>query len=50
MLQARYGDLRSELTAIDQARSLRAMYTELDEQRWTMTKLLGDLACNTPAA
>jgi hypothetical protein len=48
ILQNRHGDLHRQLAAVKDLRDKRAVYTALDRERWTMTKLLADLACSTP--
>jgi hypothetical protein len=48
VLHVRFGDLRTELAAINQMKHELSMYRELDRKVWPMNKLLGDIACNTP--
>jgi hypothetical protein len=37
-----------QVAAVEQAGQLGTIYDELSDRTWTMTKLLADLACNTP--
>jgi Tfp pilus assembly protein PilN len=48
ILSLRHPDLDEQLAAVEDARRQRAMYEELDRRAWPMTKLLSDIACNTP--
>jgi hypothetical protein len=47
MLWLRHGDVRDERTAVREVEHKLALYESLAE-RWSMTKLLADVACNTP--
>ncbi len=48
LLRLRYRDIDRQLVEINEVKDLRAMYMELADQSWTMTKLIADIACNTP--
>lgn len=48
ILNLRYGDIHTQLRTVDQFKNQQAMYSELDKKAWPMTKLLADLASNTP--
>lgn len=48
ILKLKHGRIDEQMRAVSRARQVRAMYIELGEQSWTMTKLLADLANSTP--
>ncbi len=48
LLQVRLTDLPEYVTEARAARSKLVMYRELKENAWPMSKLLADIACNTP--
>jgi hypothetical protein len=48
LLKLRLPDLSDHLREARQAEVRLAMYRELKEKSWPMTKLLADIACNTP--
>ena len=47
MLSLRHGDVRAERNAVRDVEHKLSLYETLAE-RWSMTKLLADVACNTP--
>lgn len=49
VLEWRFGDIQSQLNRVEELRNKHDMYAELGESSWPMTKLLSDLATNTPA-
>lgn len=48
IMKMRSPDLKARLAAVKQANDQLVMYTELESQAWSMTKILSDIACNTP--
>jgi hypothetical protein len=48
LLKQRYPDLATQTVAIAETRGQLAMYTALEDEAWSMTKLLSDVVCNTP--
>lgn len=48
VLQVRHGDVAAMADQVTQATSRLAMYEALEDRSWSMTKLLGDIASNTP--
>jgi hypothetical protein len=48
VLQARHGDVATLADQVTQATARLAMYDALEDRSWSMTKLLGDIASNTP--
>ncbi len=48
ILSLRYQDIHIQLRTVDQYKNQQEMYRELDKKAWPMTKLLADLASNTP--
>ncbi|MHC5005048.1 MAG: hypothetical protein ACYTJ0_18215 [Planctomycetota bacterium] len=48
LLKLKHGTIDEQLRTVERAKNVHAMYRELGEQRWTMTKLLADLSNNTP--
>ncbi len=48
IMKMRAPDLEARLAAVNQANAQLVMYKELESQAWSMTKILSDIACNTP--
>lgn len=48
MLRRHYPDIEQRTKAIDQTEAQLAMYSALESQTWSMTKLLADVVSNTP--
>ncbi|MCZ6611170.1 MAG: hypothetical protein O6941_00930 [Planctomycetota bacterium] len=48
ILKAKHSSLQSHLTQTREIQTRLAMYGELQDRAWPMTKLLSDIACNTP--
>jgi len=48
LLKWRFGDVNETLQQVERAQSTLAMYRHFDQNAWSMTKLLSDIACNTP--
>ena len=48
LLQWRFGDVEQKLQRIGEAEGMLAMYSYLDTNARSMTKLMSDVACNTP--
>ena len=48
VLSLRFQDIQSQLNRVQDLQKKRDMYDELGTQSWPMTKLLSDLATNTP--
>jgi hypothetical protein len=50
LLEWRYADIDQHVRAVDEANFKLAMYDELDDSAWPMTKLLSDIVSNTPVS
>lgn len=48
ILRTRFSEIEQQTQAIGQTESRLAMYTALEKQTWSMTKLLADVVSNTP--
>ena len=48
LLNWRHSDLDQRKARVDQINDQLAMYRTLNDRAWSMTKLMSDIACNTP--
>ena len=48
ILEFRNPDLDAQLARFSDASEARSIYDEIADERWSMTKLLADIACSTP--
>lgn len=48
VVQWKVGDVAAYRKQVEEGERLEAVYRELGKQTWPMTKVLADLACNTP--
>ncbi|MCP3905958.1 MAG: hypothetical protein GY715_20220 [Planctomycetes bacterium] len=48
VLKLKYSEIDEQTREIKRTRTRLAMYNALDDQAWSMTKLLSDIVCNTP--
>jgi hypothetical protein len=47
-LELRFADIENKLRLVNNARDSLIVYRELGDNAWPMTKILADIACNTP--
>ncbi len=48
VLSMRYPDIEQDVRLVDRLEDQREMYMELKDRGWSVTKVLSDIACNTP--
>lgn len=48
VLELRFADIDTKLRLVNDARDSLIVYRELGDNAWPMTKILADIACNTP--